>query len=162
MEQSIRVDNKTRRFKGLPASKEALKLIRTSVTQETVEITTTPDDLALLFTATLSSPKNLPVFGIPEVSLYQDSVEDSGRIPIAALVGSLDIEAPDVGAIALDFFVSQWMDWNDSDNNNLKWKIYIARADSSMLGITYDIICRVAWRHMLEEVETSLEYERLI
>lgn len=156
LEESIKVDARARKYKGLRSSSEFIKLKQTDTDELSTTISTDSDDFALIFTATIENVNNLRLVAIPNVTVYISSVDENNVIPPAPEL--IDIDIP-IGGPGIFYFHSVWLDWGGSNNNNLVCKIYIARTET--FGPSRTIICRVNWRYIFEDVTTTLTVERV-
>jgi len=143
MEETVKVDQKIRGVKSLKTSPEFIGFYTTAIDELTIEID--GDAYSALVIATLENSFNLRVFGIPQLTVYNDSVSEENMQPTAFSGGSWQ------GDIDFD----AWLDWGASDNNNQKYKIFITAFSPPHPVRT--VIIRVAWRTLFEDVFTTLE-----
>ena len=157
LQESVKIDSLARRYNKLPSSSEFIKLAQTDTDELSTTISTDIDDFALIFTSKIENSEGLRLIAIPNVALYESTVNASNIIPRAPAL--VDIDLP-VGGPGIFYFKSVWLDWGVSDNNNLFCKIYISRSQVFSAAIT--IICRVNWRYLFEDVTTTLSVERVL
>lgn len=157
LQESVKIDFLIRRYNKLPSSSEFIKLAQTDTDELSTTISTDIDNFALIFTSKIENSEGLRLIAIPNVAVYEGTVDANTIIPRAPSL--VDIDLP-VGGPGIFYFKSVWLDWGVSNNNNLFCKIYISR--SQVFAAATTIICRVNWRYLFEDVTTTLSVERVL
>jgi hypothetical protein len=134
LEESIKKDAKIRTVKGAKGSSVLLNLSLS----DTASATTTLDAAGgaadqASFEVTLSNSKNLFMFGVPQMSIYVDSVAAANKV-----YGSSYNDT--------DFDMWQWLDHGLTDNLNVKLLGFIRNKTAS----SQTILVRVNWRFLIE------------
>lgn len=87
--------------------------------------------------ATLSNSDDLRLFAMPAVTLYDTTPSDANKIPDGSSVNPNNWE------------FSMWIDWGDSNNNNVVHKTFIKNTSVGSRTFHY----RINFRFMLEAAE---------
>ncbi len=134
LEESVKVDSKTRVVKGAKGSSVLLNLGLSSDASASVTLDATGGAAdQVTFTVTLSNSKDLFMFGVPQLSLYVGSVSAANKI-----YGTTYDHT--------EFEMWQWLDHGLTDNLNVKLIGFVR----NLTGSSQVILTRVNWRFLIE------------
>jgi len=88
------------------------------------------------WTVTLSHTKDARLLAMPEITLYQDAIATANTIPSGANVD------------AADYQMLIWIDWGETNNNNVKIKVFLRNKSAG----TRTVIFIGAVRFIVEEL----------